>query len=49
MALAAAQGRISAPHLTKIFRSNNRKHFAGRGNLCRASQLIIEMDDEAIA
>jgi hypothetical protein len=49
MALAAAQGRISAPHLTKIFRSNNRKHFAGRGNLCRALHRVIEMDDEAMA
>jgi hypothetical protein len=35
--------------LAKVFRSNNPKHFAGRGNLCRAWQLIIEMDDEAIA
>jgi hypothetical protein len=33
----------------KILRSNNRKHFAGRGNLCRARQRIIEIDDEAIA
>jgi hypothetical protein len=49
MALAAAQGRISARRSATILRSNNPKHFAGRGNLCRARQRVIEMDGEAIA
>jgi hypothetical protein len=40
---------MSARRPAKILLSNNRKHFAGRGNLCRASQQVIEPDDKAIA
>jgi hypothetical protein len=32
-----------------MLRSNNRKHFAGRGNLCLARQRVVAMDDEPIA
>jgi hypothetical protein len=35
--------------LAKILRRNNRKHFAGHGNVCRVAQHVIEPDDEAIA
>jgi hypothetical protein len=32
--------------MAKTLRSHSRKHFAERGNLCRARQRVIEIDDE---